>query len=46
VFERYTGPWTEAAAPAVAQMGAKRFAVRIEVERLVTWDHGKLGGTY
>ena len=46
VFERYTGPWSDAAAPAVEQMGAKRFAVRIEVEKMVTWDHGKLGGTY
>lgn len=46
VFERYTGPWSDAAAPAVEAMGAKRFAVKIEVEKLVTWDHGKLGGTY
>ncbi|HVM55232.1 MAG TPA: TIGR03618 family F420-dependent PPOX class oxidoreductase [Acidimicrobiales bacterium] len=46
VFERYTGPWTDAAAPAVEQMGAKRSAVRIEIEKLVTWDHSKLGGTY
>lgn len=46
VFERYTGPWSDAAAPVVEQMGAKRSAVRIEVEQLVTWDHTKLGGTY
>ena len=46
VFERYTGPWSDAAAPAVEQMGAKRAAVKIEVEKLVTWDHTKLGGTY
>ena len=46
VFERYTGPWSDAAAPAVEAMGAKRFAVRIEVEKMVTWDHTKLGGTY
>jgi PPOX class probable F420-dependent enzyme len=46
VFERYTGPWSDAAAPAVEQMGSKRFAVRIEVEKMVTWDHTKLGGTY
>jgi PPOX class probable F420-dependent enzyme len=46
VFERYTGPWSDAAAPAVEQMGAKRFAVRLEVEKMVSWDHGKLGGTY
>ncbi|MEA3020636.1 MAG: hypothetical protein QOI47_2160 [Actinomycetota bacterium] len=46
VFERYTGPWSEAAEGGVAQMGAKRVAVRIEVEQVVSWDHTKLGGTY
>ena len=46
VFERYTGPWSDAAAPAVEQMGAKRFAVKLNVEKLVTWDHTKLGGVY
>jgi len=46
VFERYTGPWSDAAAPAVEQMGAKRHAVRIKVDKLVTWDHTKLGGVY
>ena len=46
VFERYTGPWTDAASGAIEQMGAKRFAVRIDVERVVSWDHSKLGGTY
>jgi PPOX class probable F420-dependent enzyme len=46
VFERYTGPWSDAAAPVVEQMGAKRHAVRIVVEKLVTWDHTKLGGVY
>jgi PPOX class probable F420-dependent enzyme len=46
VFERYTGPWSDAAAPAVEQMGAKRLAVRLEVEKMVTWDHTKLGGVY
>lgn len=46
VFERYTGPWTDAAEGGVAQMGAKRVAVKIEIEKLVTWDHTKLGGVY
>ena len=46
VFERYTGPWSDAAAPVVEQMGAKRHAVKIAVEKLVTWDHRKLGGVY
>ena len=26
--------------------GAKRVAVKIDVEKLVTWDHTKLGGVY
>lgn len=46
VFERYTGPWTDAAEGGVAAMGAKRVAVRIDVESVVSWDHTKLGGTY
>ena len=46
VYERYTGPWSDAIAPAVEAMGAKRFAVRIEVDKMVTWDHTKLGGVY
>lgn len=46
VFERYTGPWSDAAEGGVAEMGAKRVAVRIEVERVVSWDHTKLGGVY
>ena len=46
VFERYNGEWSEGAAAAVATMGAKRVAVRIDVEKVVSWDHSKLGGTY
>jgi PPOX class probable F420-dependent enzyme len=46
VFERYTGPWSDEVEPAVAAMGAKRFAVRIEIDDVVTWDHTKLGGVY
>lgn len=46
VYERYNGEWSNAAAAAVATMGAKRVAVRIDVEKVVSWDHVKLGGTY
>ena len=46
VFERYTGPWTDAAEGGVAAMGAKRVAVAIEVDKIVSWDHTKLGGAY
>lgn len=43
VWERYTGPYTEDAKPFVAAMLTKRVAVRIDVERIRSWDHHKLG---
>lgn len=41
VYERYTGPIDDDAHEAVRVMGAKRVAVRIDVERTVSWDHRK-----
>jgi PPOX class probable F420-dependent enzyme len=47
VHARYWGGDDAAAAEtAVARMGAKRFAVRIDVARVVSWDHTKLAGAY
>ena len=46
IANKYQGPLTEDARPFVEQVGAKRFAVRIQIDRVVTWDHSKLGGTY
>jgi len=46
VWERYTGPVDAAARDALAVVGAKRVAVLIDVDKYVTWDHTKLGGTY
>ena len=46
VNERYTGPVTDATDDMIRQMGRKRVAVKIHVDRVVTWDHTKLGGTY
>jgi PPOX class probable F420-dependent enzyme len=46
VYERYNGEWNDAAAAGVAAMGAKRVGVRIDVDKVVSWDHAKLGGTY
>ena len=46
VFDRYTGPYTPDARPALEKVGAKRAAVRIDVLDVVSWDHRKLGGTY
>ena len=43
VWERYTGPYTEEARPAVDMMMNKRIAVRLAVERTRSWDHRKLG---
>lgn len=43
VWERYTGPYTEEARPLVEFMLHKRIAVRLEVERVRSWDHRKLG---
>lgn len=43
VWERYTGPYTEEARPLVEFMLNKRVAVRIDVERVRSWDHRKLG---
>jgi len=46
VYERYNGEWSDAAAAGVAAMGAKRVVVRIDVDKVVSWDHAKLGGAY
>ena len=46
-FERYQDrEVTEALMPAVRQMANKRVVVKIHTERMVSWDHRKLGGTY
>ena len=41
VYERYTGPIDDGAHEVVRVMGAKRVAVRLDVERTVSWDHSK-----
>ena len=46
VFERYNGPYSEEMKPFVEIMLQKRVAVKLEVERVRTWDHRKLGGGY
>lgn len=43
VFDRYMGPFTEADRARLEAMSAKRVAVCIDVERVVSWDHAKLG---
>jgi PPOX class probable F420-dependent enzyme len=46
VAERYTGPVTDEALPFIEARAQKRLGVVIDVERVVSWDHRKLGGTY
>lgn len=43
VWERYTGPYTEEMKPLVEYMLHKRVAVKVEVDRIRSWDHTKLG---
>jgi PPOX class probable F420-dependent enzyme len=43
VFERYQGPYSEAMRPFVETMLHKRVVVKLHVERVVSWDHRKLG---
>lgn len=43
VWERYNGPYSEEVKPFVEAMLNKRVAVRVEVERMRSWDHRKLG---
>ena len=42
VFERYNGPYSEEMQPFVEIMLNKRVAVKLEVERVRSWDHRKL----
>jgi PPOX class probable F420-dependent enzyme len=43
VYERYTGPYSEAARPVVEFMMNKRIVVRLVPGRVRSWDHRKLG---
>lgn len=43
VFERYNGPYTDEMKPFVEIMMNKRIVVRVDAERVRSWDHRKLG---
>ena len=43
VFERYNAPYTEELRPFVEVMAANRAAIRLDVDRVRSWDHRKLG---
>ncbi|HWW44424.1 MAG TPA: PPOX class F420-dependent oxidoreductase [Acidimicrobiia bacterium] len=43
VFERYQGPYSEEMKPFVEVMLNKRVLVKLHTDRVVSWDHRKLG---
>jgi PPOX class probable F420-dependent enzyme len=43
LFERYYGAYTEELRPMVEAMLNKRIVAKLEVDRIVSWDHRKLG---
>jgi PPOX class probable F420-dependent enzyme len=43
VFERYNGPYTDEMKPFVEIMMNKRIVVRVDPDRVRSWDHRKLG---
>jgi PPOX class probable F420-dependent enzyme len=46
VSTKYSGPPSDAALPFIEKQAQKRIGVVIDVERVVSWDHTKLGGAY
>jgi PPOX class probable F420-dependent enzyme len=44
MYERYFAPYTEDARPAVQAMLHNRVGILLRAERVVSWDHRKLGG--
>lgn len=43
VFGRYLGPVTEETHPAIEQSLNKRVGILFDIDRVVSWDHRKLG---
>lgn len=43
VFDRYQAPYTEELRPMVETMLRNRVVVKLHVDRVVSWDHRKLG---
>jgi PPOX class probable F420-dependent enzyme len=47
IYERYWGPIdNDMVREGVRTMGAKRVVVVVKPEKVVSWDHSKLGGAY
>jgi PPOX class probable F420-dependent enzyme len=43
VFEKNNHPYTEADRPAIERLVHKRVGVRVHTDKVVSWDHRKLG---
>jgi PPOX class probable F420-dependent enzyme len=43
IFERYNAPYSDELRPFVELMAHNRVAVRLDVDRVRSWDHRKLG---
>ena len=43
IFERYNGPYSEEMKPFVEFMAKNRAAIRLDPDRVRSWDHCKLG---
>lgn len=43
MWERYNGPYSDEVKPMVEVMVRNRVAIRVDVERVRSWDHRKLG---
>lgn len=43
LFERYYSPYTEELRPFIETMLNKRVVIKVQVDRVVSWDHRKLG---
>jgi PPOX class probable F420-dependent enzyme len=43
LFERYYAPYTEELRPFIETMLHKRVVIKVNVDRVVSWDHRKLG---
>lgn len=46
VYERYWGTLNDTAREGVRAMGAKRVVIVVKPEKVLSWDHSKLGGAY
>jgi PPOX class probable F420-dependent enzyme len=46
VYERYWGPLDDTVREGVRAMGSKRVVILVKPEKILSWDHSKLGGTY